>query len=595
LLGEGSIVWRRYQKPVVDRVYEDLVNNRIVLLDSPTGSGKTLMILYAGLKYALREGLKLIISVRTRSQMDMYLKELKRWFKDVIPTFLIAKKDACPLYSGRNGIESIDIDCQKCPLRDSISTSRVIRALSEADDVLLAVFKLNSSTPPICTYHSLRQLINEAHVIVVSYPYIFDPSVREPTIADILNDSVLVIDEAHNIDKIPDMYEKKITHGIIEQAIRQAEKRVSDSIKKNVVKLLKNIRDSIVDIIDGACREWYEEVRLPLRLDRDELELLGEAASDVAQHIMLEYVVEANWVKRVYEFLYHVMLPGFHVYRSVQGNVKLLVVKPLDPSILTSVLSIPKRLILMSGTLPDVEYIRSSWGISGDYDYIDVELEYGPVFPNSRRFWVIIWDVTSKWNYRGEEMWSKYAKLIEKAHKLSRKNVLVITTSYVEARNIISRISGNIPLFVEERDTILAEAVEFARKDRGVIVAVASGKLSEGVEFVDENGHSLVDIVVIAGIPFPQPDDCTRKRVSILAEKLEVSYYDALMRMTSITIRQAIGRSIRKDGDNVIIVLADKRYRDRRWLKLLKIRFREMIYSTIDLFEKVLRAQDILK
>lgn len=592
---EGGIVWRRYQKPVVDRVYEDLVNNRIVFLDSPTGSGKTLMILYAGLKYALREGLKLVISVRTRSQMNMYLKELKRWFKDVIPTFLIAKKDACPLYSGRDGIESIDIDCQKCPLKDSISVSRVIRALNEANDVLLAIFKLNSSTPPICTYHSLRQLINEAHVVVVSYPYVFDPSVREPTIADILSDSILVIDEAHNIDKIPDMYEKKITHGIIEQAIKQAEKRVSDSIKKSVVELLKNIKGSIVDIIDRANKEWYEEIKLPLKLDENELELLGEAASDVAQHIMLEYVVEANWVKRVYEFLYHVMLPGFHVYRLVQGNVKFLVVKPLDPGILTNILSTPKRLILMSGTLPDAEYIRNSWNINGDYDYIDVELEYGPVFPNSRRLWIIVWDVTSKWSYRGEEMWFKYAKLIEKAYRLSRKNVLVVTTSYVEARNITSRISNNIPLFVEEKNTLLVEAVEFARRNKGVIVAVASGKLSEGVEFVDVDGHSLIDVVVIAGIPFPQPDDYTRKRVSILAEKLKTSYYDALMRITSITIRQAIGRSIRKDGDKVIIVLADKRYRDHRWLKLLKIRFKEVIYSTTDLFEKTLRTQDILR
>lgn len=590
-----TITWRSYQKLVVKRIYEDLVEGRVVLLDSPTGSGKTLMVLYTGLMYARREGLKLVIGVRTRSQMNMYLKELKKWFSDTKYAFLIAKKDSCPLYAGRSGIESIDIDCQRCPLKDQVSPLRVLNVLRTCDDVLLGILKLNSSTPPICTYHSLRRLIDSADVVVVSYPYIFDPSVREPTIADILSESVLVVDEAHNIDRIPDMYEKRLTRGIIEQALKQAEKRLDEPLRKRVLEVLGVVKEKLIGLMESASREWYEEVELPVKLGGEELELLSEAASDIAHRIALEYVVEANWVKRVYEFFYHASLPGFHVYRLVQGNNKVLVVKPIEPSILTSILYSPRRLILMSGTLPDPDYIRGSWGVNREYDYIDVEMEYGPVFPNSRRLWVIVWDVTSRWSERGEEMWFKYAVLVEKAYKIAKKNVLVIATSYLEAQNIASRIDSSIPIFVESRDTILAEAVEFARSSKGVIVAVASGKLSEGVEFVDKDGSSLVDLVVIAGIPFPQPDDYTRRKTSILASKLKLNYYDALIRQASIIVRQAIGRSIRRDGDNVVAVLADRRYRDMRWMRLLKIKPRELLYSTVNSFEKDLTTRGIAR
>ncbi len=586
----SNIVWRSYQEPVVERIIGDLRSGRVVLLDSPTGSGKTLMALYSTLSYALSEGLRVIVCVRTRSQMNAYLREIKRWFRNIRPVFLVSKKDACPVHAGRSGIESIDIDCRRCPLRDQVSARRVLEAFGRHDDVLLAILELNSSTPPICTYGSLRELLSEADIVVVSYPYVFDPGVREPTISDILPDSILVVDEAHNIDRLPDMYERRITRGVVEQALVQAKKRLSDSLREHVVDIVSRVRENVIEVIEGTESERYEEVKLEVNLSDDDLEILSDASSEIAYRIALEYVVEANWVKRLYDFLYHLRLPGFKAYRFIERGYKFLAVKPVEPAILTSVLGIPRRLILMSGTLPDREYVVRVWGVSGEVDYVNVEEEYGPVFPHSRRLWVIVWDVTSKWELRGEEMWAKYARLVENAYKLSRKNVLVITTSYNEARNIAKYVEG-VPLFLEERDTIHAEVVEFARRGKGVILAVASGKLSEGVEFVDEGGHSLVDVVVVAGIPFPQPDDYTRERTRRLAERLSVNYYEALMRQAAIIVRQAIGRSIRRDGDSLIAVLGDKRYRNPKWMKLLRIKPSELLYSTVDLLERIVKTK----
>lgn len=585
-----DIEWRSYQKPVVERIIRDLETGRKVFLDSPTGSGKTLMILYASLSVARRHGLKVIVSVRTRAQMNMYLYTLKRWFKDKAFAILVAKKDSCPLHAGKHGIEGTDIDCTKCPLKNRINVQRVRIELLRSDDVMKAIVRLNNSIPPICTYYSLRASINYSDVVIVSYPYVFDPSVREPTIADILPDSILVVDEAHNIDRIPDMYEKKLTRGILEQTLNQVKKYVNETIRDIVLKTLEGIRNHVLEVLEAAENDRLEKVGLEIDIDDNSLELIGEAASDVTYRLSVEGIIEANWVKRVYDFLVHYRRPGFHVYRYAGPYGKMLVIKPVEPGQLASIINTAWNAVLMSGTLPSAEYIRSSWSIEGEYDYIDVEKEYGPVFPHSRRMWVIVRDVTSKWEERGLEMAYKYSLIVRRVYEYSRKNVLVIATSYNEA-NLLSKYLSDLPLFIEKRDSILEDARRYVLENKhSIVLAVASGKLSEGVELVDDNGSSLIDSVVVAGIPYPQPDDYVREHVSILARKMGITYFQALMIIAAMTIRQSIGRAIRRDGDGAIFVLADKRYRDRKWLELLRIDKRRLYYATTKTLDKFLKS-----
>ncbi len=585
-----SIEWRHYQKPVVERIIRDLETGKKVFLDSPTGSGKTLMILYAALTVAERRGLRVVTSVRTRTQMNMYLYTLKKWFKDKTFTILVAKKDSCPLHAGKYDVESTDIDCTRCPLKNKKSVQKIRVELLETNDVMKAITRLNNSIPPICTYYSLRASIDYSDVIIVSYPYVFDPSVREPTIADILPDSILVVDEAHNIDRIPDMYEKKLTRGILEQALKQVKKYVSETMRDNILGLLEKIRDRILEVVEVAESDRLEKIDLRLDLDEDSIELIGEAAGEVSYRLSLEDIVEANWVKRVYDFLVHYQRQGFRVYRYVSPYGKVVVVKPVEPGLLAGIVNTAWNVVLMSGTLPDVEYIRSSWGVEGEYDYIDVEGEYGPVFPHSRRTWIIVWDVTSKWEKRGPEMTYRYSLIVRRVYGHSRKSVLVIATSYNEA-NLLYKYLADLPVFVEKRDTILEDARRHVLENKhSIVLAVASGKLSEGVELVDEDGSSLIDSVVVAGIPYPQPDDYVRERVSLLARRMGVSYFQALMMVAAITIRQSIGRAVRRDGDNAVFVLADKRYRDRKWLKLLKIDRGRLYYSTTSMLDRFLKG-----
>ena len=100
--------------------------------------------------------------------------------------------------------------------------------------------------------------------------------------------------------------------------------------------------------------------------------------------------------------------------------------------------------------------------------------------------------------------------------------------------------------------------------------------------FVDEGlGESLIDVVVVAGIPYPVPDEYHRRRAVTILKRLgieEWGYDDAtgdsagvlmaryfLMQPALMAVRQVIGRAIRTPRDRATIFLADSRFNEPFW------------------------------
>jgi Rad3-related DNA helicase len=96
----------------------------------------------------------------------------------------------------------------------------------------------------------------------------------------------------------------------------------------------------------------------------------------------------------------------------------------------------------------------------------------------------------------------------------------------------------------------------------------------EVVELV-EAGKSLIDSVVIAGIPYPAPDDLYKLRFAKVTHRLEIEdgveeigqfereyfrHEPALM-----TVRLAIGTAARYPEDRTKIILADNRFGGTNW------------------------------
>lgn len=100
---------RGCQLDIINDIMTYLDEKRHVVIESGTGTGKTIVSLAASLEHCRRTGKKIIYLVRTITQTDAVMKELRAIskIKDVKGISLTGRGKSCPLYRGSAGFESI--------------------------------------------------------------------------------------------------------------------------------------------------------------------------------------------------------------------------------------------------------------------------------------------------------------------------------------------------------------------------------------------------------------------------------------------------------------------------------------------------------
>ena len=117
--------------------------------------------------------------------------------------------------------------------------------------------------------------------------------------------------------------------------------------------------------------------------------------------------------------------------------------------------------------------------------------------------------------------------------------------------------------FENARPNVLDEVKKLS--DGSIIFGVAGGKLSEGIEVLNEEGESRIKSVFIVGLPIPEYKDPYLDRVievvSARAGKDPNNFkWTVLYEKAIIKVKQAIGRAIRGPNDSATIYLIDRRF-----------------------------------
>uniref|UniRef100_A0A8C2Z9W6 DNA 5'-3' helicase n=1 Tax=Cyclopterus lumpus TaxID=8103 RepID=A0A8C2Z9W6_CYCLU len=107
------------------------------------------------------------------------------------------------------------------------------------------------------------------------------------------------------------------------------------------------------------------------------------------------------------------------------------------------------------------------------------------------------------------------------------------------------------------------DAIAYCEDDRALLIAVCRGKVSEGLDFTDDNARAVITI----GIPFPNIKD--------LQVELKMKYNDQHCKSRGLlpghrwyeiqayrALNQALGRCIRHKNDWGALILVDDRYRN---------------------------------
>jgi len=281
----------------------------------------------------------------------------------------------------------------------------------------------------------------------------------------------------------------------------------------------------------------------------------------------------------------------YHLFAQKEGEELSLTVTPLDPMVVVKgPLEKAKALVLLSGTIPPGDFLKGFLGVERSYTYFDVEMLYGPVTPRSNMYTVVVADVTSRYKDRTAAMYDRIARYITSIAENVEGVKLAVYPSYEVMHSIVERLPGKLDVIVENPQTSLSDVELAIMEEEHVLVnSVAGGKLVEGVEFMDYEGSNMLHLVIVVGIPYPQPDDYTKLRLEALSKRMEPKEANRLVYQISamIKVRQALGRAIRSPEDKAVFILLDDRYLRKDVKELLSIKY-DRVVTGIEDFKKTL-------
>jgi len=295
---------RQNQKAIMGTIATTLSNRGHLVLESGTGSGKTICALSATLAYALEHDKRIIYITRTNSQQQQVITELRairshqKESKNKEKLFGVGiqgRSNMCPMAHTDNELsqgtsEELSRFCanEKKKARSSKKNGCQYyrHFVEDKEKVKQAVQWVQTNLPTvemfieycekknICPYELNKFLVRDARVVVVPYIYVFNITIRN-MLFDWLGlseeEMILVIDEAHNLpDYIRDLFSSQLSVWMVRNCGYEVEQygnpsmldgRISvKSFCKTLEDIIREIRDSYVyNILENSIRQTGNE------------------------------------------------------------------------------------------------------------------------------------------------------------------------------------------------------------------------------------------------------------------------------------------------------------------------------------------------
>jgi hypothetical protein len=245
------------QESIVGEVERALAEREHLLIQAPTGIGKTVAALLPALRYALENEKRIfVLTAKTLQQkMATQVLELLNADRSFHSLQLRAKAKMCA-----NG----EVICHEefCPFaRDyylKLHQSALLPRLLGDEVTLLpdTIFEV-AREREVCPFEVSLEIAHQAQVVVCDYNYAFDPyvSLTEFAADGELDDTILLIDEIHNlVDRGRGYYSPELS---AESAAAAAEalRRGDASIHHRAAGLCGRLVRLIVDTVEGALEE----------------------------------------------------------------------------------------------------------------------------------------------------------------------------------------------------------------------------------------------------------------------------------------------------------------------------------------------------
>lgn len=303
--------YRNNQKEMLEEAARTVEENGILLIDAPTGSGKSSI---AASLLAKADGKKILIAVRTISQLQIFIRELEliriKKRPDLKFVYLVGKGNMCPLpgfgdiYRRCEGVKafssalmqqradrgSLDPSKDKtildqirkqdkdypviCPYyvnskvfvpseeggRRMVPSPELRKKSEHVQRKVVKPEELKSFAGGICPYDMMLNAARGADVVICNYYHLLDDEIREQLYVNLQTDPdnvILLLDEAHNIgDVVQTIQSIKIREADIEHAANEL-----SSLRSKVkgTEAIRHVLPRIANVIDELRQKREQE------------------------------------------------------------------------------------------------------------------------------------------------------------------------------------------------------------------------------------------------------------------------------------------------------------------------------------------------
>ncbi len=574
------------------------------MVESGTGTGKTVCALTSVVEFCKERGKKLLYVTRTNSQQRQVMLELREISErtKVFAVALQGRRNMCPL--AKDDSELSQGTPEELSKACSERKARVIKGDEEAckyyastvSEDLQPVMKYAREELPtaeefcahcadrkLCPYEIAKMHIPAAEVVTAPYIFFFDGFIRHALMdwmACSLQDIVLVIDEAHNLPS----YARELESAMLsEVGLRLAEREINEFGDPEIAEGI-SLRDFVMmaeEILDKTVEEYLidEDGIIPQSHLEEELMFrthltsrgLGGLLSQVANfgemvrdNRKLAGKLPRSYVHGTAGFLTFWQTLDESEYVKLitkYDTAKAFEAYCLDASIACRAIAECHSSVHMSGTLKPLQEYRDSIGLPRDTRLCDIPSP----FPETNRLLLYVDDVTTKYEdiERDDKMVDRLGERISEIVSNVPRSTIIFYPSYAVLERLAAKTRfswGGRSVYFEKRDLSQGEFMKVISDfklspGKALLHAIAGGRVSEGIDFPGAE----MELAIIAGIPYPKPTAKHRALQHFCEVKYGQGWDMAVKAPTQRKVQQAIGRLIRSETDTGVAIILDKR------------------------------------
>lgn len=555
------------QLQLMEAVDEGLQKKQILLIQAPTGLGKTMGTLYPSLREALNRGQKVIYVTPKNSQhgvAENALSLLQEKGAKLRSLTVTAKSKMClksePLCNPEYCEYAKDHYTK-------VAENKLPEVLAKKKNLQSRTFKKLGEEYQVCPFELQMEALSGIDTVICDYNYVFSPYSSAARLAGGLlqpkSKPNLVIDEAHNLpSRARDYFSPSLSVSALEDL-----KRKSENFYRPFRSELFSLLDEAILLVKNsgagskvACKiELHQQPLLEMdqliksflsRYLTSAIEIYpGDAAMKLSFY-WSEFISALEFVSFHANEFFTTFYPEPAKIKITCCDASLMIADRYDDF---------SQVVAFSATLKPFEYYRRMIGLK---DRNVKSFEFSSPFPEEHRKLIVIPQISSKYSQR-EKNYPRIAETLQKVINLKKGNYIAFFPSF-EFMERVHRLfvsPAGFQVLKQERflkrndvDQVLEKLSQ--PETAHMVFAVQGGVFSEGIDYP---GRMLIGAFVI-GSPLP----VFNLENESLREYFEENYssgFDYTYTFPAMAKSiQAAGRVIRSESDQGLIILMDDRF-----------------------------------